>query len=136
MLRIFVLILLLLTGCKAFEAINSKPGTFRFENYKTAEEAQTALLLKHPLGSDLDPLIETLSTLKSRYEGQFSTKCGPVTNPRYKNDPKYRTTVICNYFEPEVLFATEWRTIIQFNEDSLGKRTIKDLKLHSFYQAL
>ena len=33
---------------------------FKFENYKTAEEAKTELLKRHPIGSDVEPLLETL----------------------------------------------------------------------------
>ncbi len=70
---IFFAILMLLLGTYAVAAlveqvnlrsegkaaeIRKEAGEFRFEDYKSAEEAQTALLNLHPIGSETQKLIE------------------------------------------------------------------------------
>lgn len=39
---------------------NNSEKEFRFENFKTAEEAREYLLEKYPIGSDVDVLIEAI----------------------------------------------------------------------------
>ena len=41
---------------------------FKFENYKTAEEAKTELLRRHPIGSNVDALFETLKEAGAKVE--------------------------------------------------------------------
>ncbi len=54
-----ILTLLLLPINKSY-SMGHKEKKFKFENYKTAEEAKAELLRRHPIGSNVDALLETL----------------------------------------------------------------------------
>jgi hypothetical protein len=66
---------------------------FRFEKYKTAEDAKVVLLKLHPVGSSVDELVETLD--------KAGATCKKIDRNKYKNIPKYvhLTKVIhCEYY--------------------------------------
>ena len=67
---------------------------FYFEKYKTAEEAKTALLKLHPIGSDVGELVRTLERAKSVYS--------PITNPKFKD--QYNNMIFYKYAS----FPYEW----------------------------
>lgn len=56
---VFILTMFMATNSHA-KFINKFKDGFYFEKYKTAEEAKTELLKRHPIGSDVEPLLETL----------------------------------------------------------------------------
>jgi hypothetical protein len=54
------ILFLSMATASAFNFIKGKNMGFRFEDYKTKEEAKAALLKLHPVGSPVDGLLETL----------------------------------------------------------------------------
>jgi len=100
---------------------------FRFEDYETGDEAKEVLLQNHPIGGNVDKLVKRLEKL--------GAKCGPITNPKYRERPENKNLIFCSYYEFEIMFSTEWRTLIRF-ERGEGIQAIKDLEVLSFYQAL
>lgn len=107
-------------------AMGGRLNEFRFEDYKTGEEAQAVLLELHPIGSSVEALVERLRAL--------NTRCGPITNPEFKNRAEYKNLIFCSYYESEIIFATEWRTLIRFRKDDPTK--IETFEILSFLQAL
>ncbi len=104
---------------------NLSPG-FRFEKYKTAEEARIALLELHPIGSSIEKLVKTLEKAKA--------KCGPITTPEYIE--KYRNIIFCEYIIPTyILSQYEWKVSIkqQINEKTF---TIEEIEVYKHFTAL
>lgn len=115
-----LILLFIIMAPQGAYAMSDKPSQFRFENYKTGEEAQAALLELHPIGSDAKALIERLRALGARCERS--------------KDKRYPATTFCVYYEPEILFGTEWQIgIFKLSTDS---DKISDVKVYSHFQSL
>ncbi len=64
-----VIIGIAILGIKwAAKEYRAQQGIFRFEDYRTAEEAKAALLKLHPVGSDAETLIATLKLAGAEIE--------------------------------------------------------------------
>jgi hypothetical protein len=100
---------------------------FYFEKYKTADEAKEELLRFHPIGSDVEGLMVTLK--------KAGMKCGPVTNPEFKDKQEYKNLIYCDYYKSKfVIFSTEWRVLARF--DPKDSNIISFLEVHNFFHAL
>ncbi|MDX2083624.1 MAG: hypothetical protein SFV53_06540 [Rickettsiales bacterium] len=100
---------------------------FYFEKYRTAQEAQTALLEMHPIGSDVEGLLKTLEAT--------GAKCGSITNPDYKDKPEYKNLIYCScYTSKLIIFSTEWRVLIRF--DTKNPAIIANLETYKFFHSL
>jgi hypothetical protein len=64
---------------------------FRFEKYKTAEDAKVVLLKLHPVGSSVDELVETLD--KAGGEEYI-----PFIEGKYKKNPRLKNIVYFRYY--------------------------------------
>ncbi len=96
---------------------------FRFEKYKTAKAAESALLELHPLESSVDELVNTLK--------KAGSKCGPEKYPPHKE--KYKKTVVCGYIIPGILFYhNEWVVYIDKNQ----QETIGSINIYKKFNAL
>lgn len=75
-LLFFLVPMMLITPNAQAKFINKLKDGFYFEKYKTEDEARTALLQLHPIGSDVDGLIKTLkeagAEIKKRDPSSFS----------------------------------------------------------------
>ena len=68
-IKLLTLILtLLLLPINNSYSMGHKEKRFKFENYKTAEDAKAELLRRHPIGSDVDALLETLRRAGAKVE--------------------------------------------------------------------
>ncbi|OFW80267.1 MAG: hypothetical protein A3D15_04325 [Alphaproteobacteria bacterium RIFCSPHIGHO2_02_FULL_40_34] len=96
---------------------------FYFEKYKTAEEAKAALLELHPIGSDVEGLVETL-------EGAGAETYEPVITEKYKNNPRLENMCWYQYSHRTMdsLFPKTWGLTIEVNNKKLSMLTI------NFYQ--
>ncbi len=97
---------------------------FKFENYSSAEKAQNVLLELHPIGNPVEKLVERMEKL--------GAKCGPITNPEYKDKPEYKNLIYCVYYEREIIFATKWMIIIKYDDD----QKIQEIKISSGIDAI
>ena len=91
---------------------------FRFEKYKSAEQAKASLLEQHPVGSPVKTLVATLE--------KAGAKCGPITNPDYKD--KYKGIIYCELIKPSFLSQSEWKVIIYPDESTININSFEVFK--------
>ena len=97
------LIIVLASGlflCRKTLVSKLSPG-FRFEKYKTAEDAKRALLQLHPVGSDVDDLIETLK--------KIGVDCKV-------DHTQYGTFTTGEYVQYKALFGYDWGVRVKHSE--------------------
>ncbi len=93
--------------------LNHLKKGFYFEKYYTADEAKTALLQMHPIGSDAGGLIKTI-------ERAGGKKYEPTISKKYINNPELNYVVHYRYTENTLdsFFPKRWSLSIKYDESS------------------
>lgn len=102
---------------------------FRFEDYKTADEAKEALIELHPLGSDVGYLVKRLDSIIGN-----KSIFNPSSDDLFKRLSKKGYYIYFSYIKPKILHEIEWRVIIIPEEKDINK--IDVLKVHKFLHTL
>lgn len=143
-LLISILSLTIITNNNKAEAnmFNKFKKGFYFEKYKTAEEAKTALLKLHPIGSDVADLVKTLERAGGKcgiyreemqsYE-YISSSSGEkgvgkrrlVTKREIISDPKI-DRFFCEYYiySLPLICTTEWSVSVKVDLEDKNKASI------------
>ena len=119
---LLILISITITGAQAMSLFGKKEG-FRFEDYKTAEEAQAALLELHPVGEDYTNIVKSLENAGASCQ-LFNKNTAKVVSKLENKDHFIR----CSYRQKNLILSYEWAVLIECNYGASPK-TIREIKI-------
>ncbi len=113
LVSIFALIIANQVGSKA---LNHFKKGFYFEKYNGTDEAKKYLFKIHPMGSDVEALVQTLKNAGAIFESEkvFNEKDRKIY---YKMDKEAYASLDCYYKQNGLLVGYEWKIGIVFNKD-------------------
>lgn len=114
------IIIIMTSSAMAFEKKDNAP--FRFEDYKSEEEAQAALLKLHPVGSDIQLLRKTLE-----YTGA-SCSLLDLKSQKVKELLNSDVIVRCDYVQKKFFFTYQW-VVLGAQKDTPSLGIIKEIKV-------
>lgn len=98
--------------------MGTKKAAFQFEDYNNADDAKTAILQLHPIGSNPNNLIGLLESIDR-------SKCfTPI-------DQKYEEYKACEHIIRGIPFPTRWQVWIKIDANK-----ISELEVFRFYDTL